>query len=310
VVRPWRLYTIERENLITADARRELAAQPHLSLAPQSSICIGNAAMLHYLINFFYPPRCAACDARMGSGATRRVCAACHAQIDRMPEDVCETCGVPVPAKASLAATTDGQEADDGEASDDGQGAKKVRWCASCVSSPPHFTRARAVVRYGQRPSNDDRDVVPSIIRRHKYGLDQSLTHALAECLGDELPLGEADYDLVMPVPLHRGRLRWRGFNQAAMLAATVARRIGRPIDLKTLVRVRATPPQTLQKRVERVRNLKRAFAVRRPWRVASRRILLIDDVMTTGATADECARMLIAAGARRVDVLTLARAT
>jgi predicted amidophosphoribosyltransferase len=93
------------------------------------------------------------------------------------------------------------------------------------------------------------------------------------------------------------------------MLAVAVARRIGRPLDLSTLVRVRPTPPQTLQNRVERVKNLKRAFAVRRPLRVASRRILLIDDVMTTGTTADECARTLIVAGARRVDVLTLARA-
>jgi ComF family protein len=150
---------------------------------------------------------------------------------------------------------------------------------------------------------------VPSIIRRHKYGLDQSLSHALTECLGEKLPLGDADYDVIIPVPLHIGRLRWRGFNQAAMLAVSVARRIDRPLDLRTLVRVRETPPQTQRNRDERIKNLKRAFAVRRPARIASRRILLIDDVMTTGATADECARTLLAAGARRVDVLTLARA-
>jgi ComF family protein len=261
--------------------------------------------MLHYLVNFFYPPRCAACDARMGSGATRRLCSGCYARIDRMPEPVCETCGVPLAARLPDAAGADGTDGAVGT-----QGAHDAQWCTNCTSSPPHFTRARAVVRYGHRASAEDREVVPSIIRRHKYGLDQSLAHALAECLGDQLPLGDADFDVVMPVPLHRGRLRWRGFNQAAMLAATVARRIGRPIDLKTLIRVRATPPQTRQNRVERVRNLKRAFAVKRPLRVASRRILLIDDVMTTGATADECARVLIAAGARRVDVLTLARAT
>src|SRR6202043_1713201 len=158
-------------------------------------------------------------------------------------------------------------------------------------------------------PGTRDGGVVPSIIRRHKYGLDQSLTHALAECLGDELPLGAADYDVIIPVPLHIGRLRWRGFNQAAMLAVAVARRMDRPLDLGTLVRVRETPPQTRQNRGERIKNLKRAFAVRRPARIASRSILLIDDVMTTGATADECARTLLAAGARRVDVLTLARA-
>jgi ComF family protein len=247
--------------------------------------------MLHYLVNFFYPPRCAACDVRLGSDARRRLCADCHSRIDRMPEPFFEVCGIPLADIHS-----NGQHTD-------------IRWCTNCRTSPPHFTRARAVVRYRHDAADDEREVVPSIIRRHKYGLDQSLAHALAECLGDQLPLGDADYDVVIPVPLHRGRLRWRGFNQAAMLAVAVARRLGRPLDLSTLVRVRPTPPQTMQNRAERSKNLRRAFAVKRPAQVASRRILLIDDVMTTGATADECARTLIAAGARRVDVLTLARA-
>src|ERR1700722_9928591 len=253
---------------------------------------MGYAPMLHYLINFLYPPRCAACDIRLGSDARRRLCAECHSRIDRMPEPLCEVCGIPLAATHA-----------------DPHAAEAIEWCTNCRTAPPYFTRARAVVRYRHDGGDDERDVVPSIIRRHKYGLDQSLAYALAECLGDELPLGDANYDLVIPVPLHRERLRWRGFNQAAMLANAVARRIDRPLDLRTLVRVRPTPPQTRQNRVERVKNLRRAFAVRRPARLSSPRILLIDDVMTTGATADECARTLIAAGARRGDVLTLARA-
>lgn len=269
--------------------------------------------MLHYLVNFFYPPRCAACDVRLGSDAVRRLCAGCLAHIDRMPDTVCAVCGIPLDSNRHGTDAADGTE-----------------WCRSCSDSPPHFTRARAVVRdrhdsgdHGDSGDLDegddaavagnhsDRDggVVPSIIRRHKYGLDQSLTHALAECLGEQLPLAAADYDVIIPVPLHIGRLRWRGFNQAAMLAVAVARRMDRPLDLSTLTRVRETPPQTRQNRVERIKNLKRAFAVRRPARIASRSVLLIDDVMTTGATANECARTLLAAGARRVDVLTLARA-
>jgi ComF family protein len=261
--------------------------------------------MLHYLVNFFYPPRCAACNVRLGSEAVRRLCHDCHAHIDRMPDPLCDVCGIPL----SEPRPDPQSNADHSDAPDVAAAAEGPRWCVSCVDSPPHFTRARAVVRYRHGASDEDRDVVPSIIRRHKYGLDQSLAHALAECLGDELPLGDADYDVVIPVPLHNGRLRWRGFNQAAMLGAAIARRIHRPLELSTLIRVKPTPPQTRQKRVERIKNLNRAFAVRRPTRVASRRILLIDDVMTTGATANECARTLIAAGARRVDVLTLARA-
>jgi ComF family protein len=109
-------------------------------------------------------------------------------------------------------------------------------------------------------------------------------------------------------VPLHRTRLRWRGFNQAALLGVALARRLNCPLDVATLARVHSTPSQTARDRAERRRNVRDAFAVRRPLRVAGQRVLLVDDVMTTGATADECARMLRAAGARRIDVLTLAR--
>src|SRR3984893_15865452 len=181
--------------------------------------------MLHYLVNFFYPPRCAACDVRLGSDARRRECSDCHSRIDRMPEPFCEVCGIPLADIHS-----DGQHAD-------------IGWCTNSRSSPPPFTGSRAVVRYRHDAGDDERKVVPSIIRRHKYGLDQSLAHALAECLGDQLPLGDADYDVIIPVPLHIGRLRWRGFNQAAMLAVAVARRMDRPLDLSTLVRVRETAP-------------------------------------------------------------------
>jgi predicted amidophosphoribosyltransferase len=252
---------------------------------------IDNAQMLNYLINFFYPPRCAACEVRLGSGAVRHLCGECHAQIDRIPDPLCDICGVPLAAKRPAAPVPEG-----------------AQWCANWIGSPPDFTRARAVVRYSHGAAEGNREVVPSIIRRHKYGLDQSLASAPAVCLGEEWPLGDADDEVVIPVPLHRGRLRWRGFNQAAVLAVAVSRRLGRPLELSTLVRVRPPPP-TGQNRVERVKNLNQAFAVQRPLRVASRRIPLIDEVMTTAATADQCARTLIAAGARRVDVLTRARA-
>ena len=242
--------------------------------------------MLRYLANFFFPPRCAGCGARMPIETARRVCGDCLDRIDRIDGPLCPICGIPL------------------ESVDKNEGA----WCASCAKSPPHFSLARAVARY--RPGGDeDTQIVASLIRRHKYGLDQSLAHALIECLGDPLPMRGDDYDLVIPVPLHLARLRWRGFNQAAMLAAHVARRFGRPLDLRTLARRRSTRPQTSQDSRQRRLNVRQAFAVTRFDRIANRRVLLVDDVMTTGATADECARMLIAAGARRVDVLTLARA-
>ncbi|MGA2410037.1 MAG: ComF family protein [Candidatus Binataceae bacterium] len=242
--------------------------------------------MLRYLINFLYPPRCAACARRFPPDAARRVCAACIARIERLPEPLCAVCGIPL--------STDNDRASG--------------WCGLCTESPPHFSHARAIARY-RAGAEEDTQVVPSLIRRHKYGLDQSPAHALAECLGETLPINGADYDLVLPVPLHNSRLRWRGFNQAALLGIVVARRLERPFDAGSLVRIRATDPQTGQSMRERRDNIRRAFAVTRPGRVANRSVLLIDDVMTTGATVDECARTLLDAGARRVGVLTLARA-
>ncbi len=241
--------------------------------------------MIRYLINFIFPPRCAGCDARFPVESRERVCATCRESIERLSAPLCHTCGVPI--ELSLEAERNGT-------------------CRECSATPPHFTMARAVARY--RSSEEDYAPLPSIIRRHKYGRDQALTHALAEFLDDPIPLADNDYDLIMPVPLHPGRLRWRGFNQAALLAATVARRFKRPLDVKSLLRSRATSPQTAKDRRDRHRNVHNAFTVHRSAQLANRRVLLVDDVMTTGSTAGECARTLLAAGARRVDVLALAR--
>jgi ComF family protein len=238
--------------------------------------------MLHYLLNFLYPPRCAACDAGLPIDTTRRVCARCLAAVEPPRPPLCLVCGAPLYA---------------------GDGDDR---CGHCRADPPAFDSARAITRY--RSGADGSSTVAALLRRHKYGLDQSLGRALAEYL-DAAPALDADaYDVVIPVPLHRTRLRWRGFNQAALLGVALARRLNCSLDVATLARVRPTPPQTARDRAQRTRNVRDAFAVRRPSRVAGRRVLLVDDVMTTGATADECARVLRAAGARRIDVLTLAR--
>ncbi len=181
------------------------------------------------------------------------------------------------------------------------------RRCARCAATPPSFRRARSIARY--RPSaEDDPASLPALIRRHKYGLDQAVGRALAEYLGPSLPLDRGDLDMVVPVPLHRRRLWWRGFNQAALLACEVARRLHLPIETGVLTRVRATNPQTYRHHDDRLRNVRRAFDAPKPLRIAGKRILLVDDVMTTGATVEECARTLLDAGAQAVDVFTLAR--
>src|SRR5450631_3722606 len=103
MVRPWPCYTIDHEgrshdlNVARWVVHKDRFAA-YLSLAPQGFISMDSAPMLHYLVNFFFPPRCAACDARLGSGAARRLCFDCHAHIDRMPDPLCDVCGVPLSA--------------------------------------------------------------------------------------------------------------------------------------------------------------------------------------------------------------------
>ncbi len=179
--------------------------------------------------------------------------------------------------------------------------------CAKCAKSPPRFGKARALFLYATS-ARAHTDVLGSIIRRHKYGPNQALSAVLAELIEDGLPI-EPEYDVIMPVPLHHRRLLKRGFNQAALLAAVLSRKLCCRLDVTTLIRVIATSPQTAQDFDSRRRNVHNAFAVRYPQRVADRKVLLVDDVLTTGATVNECARVLRLCGAAGIDVLTIARA-
>ena len=236
------------------------------------------------VLDFLYPPRCAACGAALSADGGHRVCARCVAQVERLPDPRCEVCGGPLESAANDSTR-----------------------CARCLARPPRYRIARSIARY-RTTAEDEPGTLPALIRRHKYGLDQSVGRALTEYLGDELPLSARDYDVVMPVPLHWRRLWWRGFNQAALLAAEVASRLNLPLDTTAITRKRFTTPQTSRHHDERMKNVRRAFDVTHPERIQNRRVLIVDDVMTTGATVDECARVLLRAGAASVDVFTLAR--
>lgn len=174
--------------------------------------------------------------------------------------------------------------------------------CGLCRRGVFAFEQARSFGWYD--------GVLRDLIQRFKYDGFRPLARPLGDYLTRALRrLETTSFDLILPVPLHPKRERQRGFNQAGLLAARVSRQCGIPLGRKDCVRVRDTPPQTGLRAAERRKNVSGAFAVPHPERVRGLRLLLVDDVLTTGATADACARALLDAGAAGVWALTLARA-
>jgi ComF family protein len=234
------------------------------------------------VLDLLLPPRCILCGKATDSAGT--LCAPCWRGIAFIAPPYCAGCGLPFPY-------------------DPGDGAL----CGACLAHPSSWDRARSVMIY------DDRSRGLVLALKHADRLHgapafgQWLARAGLELLDDA--------DLVVPVPLHWTRLWWRRYNQSAVLAlALVAalRRQGRERPAAApdlLVRRRRTPSQGRRTRGQRADNVRGAFALRPGAVVRDRRIVLIDDVMTSGATVEECARVLRRAGAGRIDVLTLARA-
>jgi ComF family protein len=173
--------------------------------------------------------------------------------------------------------------------------------CADCARQQPNFDRARAVLRYDRHSRR--------LVLMLKHGDQTHLAGAFGRWMhraGGEVLAGA---DLLVPVPLHWTRLVSRRFNQSALLAQAIHRAGGPPVAADWLVRRRRTPSQGTLGPLARARNVRGAFALRRGRDVKDRHVVLIDDVLTTGATAEECARVLRRAGAASVGVLVLARA-
>jgi ComF family protein len=173
--------------------------------------------------------------------------------------------------------------------------------CADCARQKPSWDRARAVMRYDKHSRH--------LVLALKHGDRTHVARALGRWMGRagaELLEGA---DMIMPVPLHWTRLFTRRYNQAGLLAHAVRAAGGPPVMADWLVRRRRTSSQGRLGPVARVRNVRGAFAVRRGCDVKGKRIVLVDDVLTTGATVEECARVLRRGGAAFIGVLTLSRA-
>ncbi len=183
--------------------------------------------------------------------------------------------------------------------------------CESCIQKPSFIGKVRACVVY----DGIMKDAVPLLKYSGKLSLLKSLEPMMIKGYTDHF--SENDIDIVLPMPLHKKKVMQRGFNQAYLLVRSLQKLACRAkgvqpawkMDLTSLVRVKMTAPQTGLDMKARRSNLKNAFEVKHPGKVKGRYILLIDDVFTTGATANEAAKTLLKAGARRVDALVLARA-
>ncbi len=223
------------------------------------------------------PPRCLACGGQVA--APGALCPVCWSGLAFLGEPCCAACGYPFEY-------------------DPGAGAL----CGACSAQPPAYGRARAALAYD--------DASRGLILALKHGDRTDAAPALGAWMAASGRVLLADADLVAPVPLHRLRLLARRYNQSALLAQAVARRAAVPCVPDLLLRTRRTPSQGGLSASARVRNVRGAFALAPRHRalVEGRRIVLIDDVLTTGATAESCARALTRAGAGAVDVLTLAR--
>ena len=232
------------------------------------------------LIDFFFPPRCPFCGESREEKNPSGICSSCFGQIRAVAHPRCPRCGV-------------------GFTSDLGED----HLCSDCLRGDGHFTKARALAHY--------EGLMPAILAQFKYRGHSRLAKPLGDLLADyrEPGFNFADYRLVIPVPLHPRRLRQRGFNQSLLLARRISRRYSLVLDFQTLQRIRPTIPQTELSAAERQKNIRGAFAVSTPQAVNEKTVLLIDDVFTTGATVEECAKVLLKSGADQVDVLTLARA-
>ena len=231
------------------------------------------------LIDILFPPLCHICKTFIPDAGDIHLCAGCREKLIPLDSPLCPVCGVPF-------ATENGIN----------------HLCGPCLSHPPAYTAARAALVFI--------GPVQDLVHRFKYGHKVHLCRPLGLLTAGHLAgfAAHVAADLVIPVPLHKKRLRWRGYNQAVLLGGILAKQWRLPLLRHNLRRVRWTEPQVNLAATERAENVRGAFAVTDKDAVVGKRVILVDDVFTTGSTVAECAKTLKCAGAEAVFVVTAAR--
>ena len=256
------------------------------------------------LASIFLPAGCRLCEQLLTGASRLPICKECLASFSRIKDAVCDLCGRPLEAMSQPQAECEELGSATSRATSHATSqATGPGLCISCRANPFHFERARSFARY-------EGSLVRAIILL-KFEEMEPLADWFAERLEETVRIyaKEMQADLIVPVPLHKIRRRERGFNQAELLSKRLARRLGIPHQAVLLVRKRPRPDKHLLTSHERWEAVRGAFAARAGSQVDKRRVLLVDDVMTTGATLDACAKALRDAGASSVLGLTIARA-
>lgn len=234
------------------------------------------------LLDVLLPPQCLSCDQPVLEQG--QLCATCFAGLTFVSHPFCPRCAVPAAHAGTL------------------MGGSPRGLCAACSADPPPFQAARAALQY----DDASRHLILQLKHADRVDLAKPLARLMHRAGADIL----AEADLLVPVPLHPKRLRARRYNQAALLARALSRLSGVPSCLDALVRVHATSPLAELSAEARAGMLAGAIAPRRgrAGRIAGQRVVLVDDVLTSGATAAACTRSLLAAGAAHVALLAAAR--
>ncbi len=228
-------------------------------------------------LDLLFPAVCVICMTSVDGASPLHLCSKCLASVNYIQSPLCNCCG-----KAFTADT--GED----------------RLCSDCLIRKPLYTGARSLVYYTPP--------VSTLIHKLKYNGTHYSLQILSE-LSKRFDFAFfEDCEIIIPVPLHRRRLQKRGFNQSLLFARMFFPDTAADIVPGVLVRVRDTIPQTSLVRADRLKNLKHAFAIKNQADVRERRICLVDDVLTTGTTINECCKALIQAGSKEIKVLTMAR--
>jgi ComF family protein len=237
--------------------------------------------VFRFVLDLILPTSCSYCNAPLNESSIPHFCSTCWADFALLQGAVCPSCGRPFGSPEALAYSPD-------------------HVCGACRARPPLFDQALAVGQI-EGPLRE-------AVHQFKYRPCRALGSLLGQWMADNIRL-TSDLDVVLPVPLHSTRLRQRGFNQALLLAACISKKHRIPLSCDILLRVKPTRPQVELSGEDRIKNVAGAFALRTSATVFGQKVLLIDDVFTTGATMNECAVVLKDAGAAQVTALTLARA-